>query len=134
MNDTEGERDNFAENLDPVSEGKRVFSRACHADLELKALVVPEEIGGNRLQGAGRIAPAEGFPPAHNLKRLIQKNGLADFSPQVESQDHLGFFPFGMESTSMILTNSLPPIARDFHPFDCSPQYYTDLGLLLKEN
>jgi hypothetical protein len=118
VDDAEGERDKFVENLDLVREAKRISSRAGHADLELKALVVPEKTGGNRLQSAGRIAPAEGFPPAHNLKRLIQKNGLADFSPKVESQDHLGFFVFCMELTSMILINLLTPTTKDGHPCD----------------
>jgi hypothetical protein len=134
MGDAEGERDKLVENLDLASEVKRVSSRACHADLELKPLLIPEKTGGNHLQSAGRIAPAEGFPPAHNLKRLIQKNGLADFSPKVESQDHLGFFAFCMELTSMIPIKFLSAIARDVHPFDCLHKYYTDLGFLLKEN
>ena len=93
MNDAEGQRDEFVEILDLVSEVKRLFSRAGHSDFELKILVVPEKPGGNRLQSGGRIAPAKGFPSPQNLKRLIQKNGLADFSPKVESQDHSGFLP-----------------------------------------
>jgi hypothetical protein len=93
MEDAQGERDKFVENLDLVSDVKRVFSRACHPDLKLETLVVPEKTGGNGLQSAGGIAPAEGFPPAHNLKRLIQKNCLAGLSPKVESQDHFVFFP-----------------------------------------
>jgi hypothetical protein len=109
MDDAEGERDKFVENLDPASEVKRVSSRTCHADLELKILVVLEKSGGDRLHNAGRIAPAEGFPPAHDLKRLTQKNGLADFRPKVKSQDHLGFFPFCMELTSMVLCGLSKP-------------------------
>jgi hypothetical protein len=99
MDNAEGEGDKFVENPDLGREVKRVSSRACHSDLELKILVVLEKVGGNRLESAGRITPAEGFPPAHNLKRLIQKNGLADFSPKVESQDHLGSFSGLMELT-----------------------------------
>jgi hypothetical protein len=49
------------------------------------------------LQGAGRVAAGEGFPPALNSKRFIQKNRLANFSAEIESQDHLGFALFPME-------------------------------------
>jgi hypothetical protein len=93
MEDAQGERDKFVENLDLVSDVKRVFSRACHPDLKLETLLVREKTGGNCLQGTGGIAPAEGFPPVHNLKRRIQKNCLAGLSPKVESQDHFGFIP-----------------------------------------
>jgi hypothetical protein len=133
MDNAEGERDKFVENLDLVRAVKRVFSRACHPDLELEVFLVPEKTGGNRLQSAGRIAPAEGFPPAYNLKRLIQKNRLADFSPKVESQDHLGFFPVCSDLISMILINFMSPIARDSRSFDRLHEYYTELGLLLKQ-
>jgi hypothetical protein len=129
MEDAQGERDQFVENLDLVGDVKCVSSRARHPDLEPETLVVPEKTGGNCLQGAAGIAPAEGFPPVHNLKRLIQKNGLAGLSPKVESQDHLGFFPFRKELTFMIPSNFLSLIARDLQSLDRLPEYYTELGL-----
>jgi hypothetical protein len=134
MDDAEGERDQFVENLDLAGQFKRVSSRACNPDFELKIFLVPEKTGGHRLQRGGRIAPAEGFPPVYDPKGLIQENGLADFSPEIYSQDHLAFFPFCKESTSMNPVNFLSPTAEEAHPFDCLPEYYTDLGLLLKEN
>jgi hypothetical protein len=135
MDDPEGKRDQFVENPDRVGGLKRVSSRAGHAHLELKILVIPEKTGGHLLQGGGRIPPGENFPPGQNLKRLVQKNGLADLSPQVEAQDHLAFFPFGKKLTSMNPVNSPSLTARrDAHPFDFSPKHYTDLGPLIKEN
>ncbi len=91
--DDEGEGNNLILSLNPSIEVIGFFSRSGYADFEPKIPMVREKAGDHCLQSAGRIAAAGEGTFIYDRKRLIQKDGLADFSPKVDSQNHLVFSP-----------------------------------------